>query len=111
MQSRTVDDVVAELESEGHAPMIRFVSRLQREPWAEDLVFDCSLFRLWIARRGAPDVEIMVTYGDGLFGARPTHMELDAFDLTVFRPGQREDHPSIDMRVAIEKIRGWIGAA
>jgi hypothetical protein len=111
MQARTLDDVAAQIDIEGHVPMANLLSQLREQPWVENLVFDCSMCRVWIAPKAAAGLEIMVTYGDGQFGGIPTNASLDAFDLTLFRPGTREDRPTLTTRAAIQMIRRWVGAA
>jgi hypothetical protein len=111
MQARTLEDVAAQISAEGHVPMTRLLSLLREQPWITGLVFDCSMCRVWIAPKGAPGKQIMVTYGDGNFGGIPTNTGLDAFDLTLFGHGTREDRPSLTTRTAMLTIRRWVGAA
>jgi hypothetical protein len=108
MQKRTLSDVANELRSEGHLPMVRLVESIENEQWANQLDFDASMLRLWAARKGVPEVEIMVTYGDGRHGGRPLNMDLDAFDLAFRTGGGWTTLPGINSSSVLENIRSWL---
>lgn len=89
MLTRTIDNVLHELCDEENPPMVRFVSELSRCDWAQTMVYDLSMLRLWIARPGSASVEIMVTYEDGRKGGRPAAPYVDVYEITEFSGAQR----------------------
>lgn len=108
MQLRTLENVTAEFEAERHWPMLRLIEGIKQEPWAHRLAFDSSMLRLWVARKNATGVEIMITYGDGRHGGRPTNLELDSFEFAA-RSGDHFDASSnVDAKTAVERIRSWL---
>jgi hypothetical protein len=107
MQNRTIDEVSTEFKLEGHLPMYRLIESLKREQWSSQLVFDTSVLRLWAARKTIPEVEIMITYGDGRNGGRPINMDLDSFDLALLKMDGFETSLGINAKIVFEKIRLW----
>ena len=108
MQQRTIVEVSAEFRAEGHLPMLQLVELIKQADWMDQLVFDTSMLRLWASRKNANSVEIMVTYGDGRFGGRPSNMNLGTFDLSLLRNGAFEVSSSNDANAVLEKIRLWL---
>jgi hypothetical protein len=108
MQDRTIESVLHELREENHVPMARFAQELARQEWATSLSFDLSMLRLWVARKGVSHVEVMVTYGDGRGGGRPSEPYVDAFEVTFYVNSRPADVSRQDSAGAIERLRRWL---
>jgi hypothetical protein len=108
MRDRTIESVLDELREENHIPMAGFAQELARQEWAGRLSFDLSMLRLWIARKGVEHVEVMITYGDGRGGGRPSEPCLDAFEVTFFVDSRPAEVCMQDSAGAIERLRRWL---
>jgi hypothetical protein len=79
MRDRTIESVLDELREENHIPMA-----------------------------GVEHVEVMITYGDGRGGGRPSEPCLDAFEVTFFVDSRPAEVCMQDSAGAIERLRRWL---
>ena len=111
MPHHRIESVLTMLQEELHPPMARLVSELARQPWATGLRYDLSRQRLWIARRDIGRLEVMVTYGDGQGGGRPSNLELDAYETTIFENWIVVETVTLRLMDSIARIRRWLTEA
>jgi len=107
MQSRTLENVLEEFRTENHLPMVLLIETLRDKVQGKPLKYDVSMLRLWIARRDASDVQVMVAYGDGRGGGRPVTTELDSYELTIFGVDSSLRVSVQDLSTTIALIRDW----
>jgi hypothetical protein len=108
MKKRTLQSALNELREEQHVPMTKLVEEMSRQDWAANLNYDVSMLRLWLSHEDYVSVEVMVTYGDGRGGGRPSEPFLDVFE-TKFFVGA--DVTEVTMGTAartIKRLRLWL---
>jgi hypothetical protein len=88
--------------------MARLVSMFEQCAWSRQLIFDTSMLRLLVARRSSKYPELVITYGDGRDGGRPTDASLDAFDILIAREGQDAQLlPKLTAEAVIRRVEEW----
>src|SRR5512133_2331408 len=107
MESRTLENVLEEFRTETHLQMVLLIETLRNKVQGEPLKYDVSMLRLWIARKNASDVQVMVAYGDGRGGGRPVATELDSYELTIFASDSSPRVSVQDLSTTITLIRDW----
>ena len=108
MQSRTIESVLEEFRTENHPPMVRLVETLTDRLKETGLKYDVSMLRLWISRRDADYVQIMIAYGDGRGGGRPVVFDSDSYELTFFG-ANASTHASVqDLQTTVDLVEQWL---
>ena len=105
---RSIDSVLSEFRRENHEPMAKFVETLKEQLWVNKLVFDLSMLRLWIARRGADRVEAMVVYGDGRGGGRPSPPYVDLYEFSINVENLQTGICNQNLELTVQKVGRWL---
>ena len=108
MNPRTLAAVLDEVIDEDHVPMIELLNALSAEDWGDRLSFDLSMLRLWIARKGVAQTEVMIAYGDGRHGGRPLPPYRDAYEMTFFDGQERREVSMNTLQVTISRLLEWL---
>src|SRR4051812_30821646 len=107
MPKHSLDGVLSELTEENHPPMMRLVTAIACEPFAELLGCDLPMLRLWLGRSWSDKRhDLMVTYADGREGGRPSPPFVDSYDLTLFHDDERTQQTA-NLDGTLQTIREW----
>jgi hypothetical protein len=107
----TISQIREFFDAEPHEPMRGLVRLIESEEWASGLRFGQSMYSLRVARLGRENLELLITYGDGRQGGRPTLPYLDRFDVIVWARGSEQEKCGLTASETVKFLARWLETA
>lgn len=109
--SDSISQIREFFDSEPHEPMRGLVRLIESEEWSSRLRFGQSMYSLRVARLGREHPELLITYGDGRQGGRPTLPYLDRFDVVLWVRCSEPELRGLSASDTVKLLARWLETA